>query len=135
MRWINYILTGCVLAGMSACEEDPFVVPAGTVRLIINVNHHGVAIPNAVLFRKNDTLGWPGTDTSLYDARYVADANGNFTIADLGNGEKKITIYAKGIDPSWDSTGTTPVHGYQFVQINTATGESKDVTMEIPVSE
>lgn len=121
--------------GMVSCERDPETVPEGTVRLIINVNHHGVPIPDAKIFRKNGTLDWPGTDTTLYDTKYITDAGGNLTIDDIGNGRKDFVLYAVGVDPSWDSTGTTFVHGYQMFHIVTGIGESKDITAPINVSE
>lgn len=121
--------------GMASCKKDPETVAEGTVRLIINVNHHGFPISNSRIFRKNGTLDWPGTDTTVYDQSYTADANGNLTISDIGNGTKDFVLYAVGIDPSWDTTGTTFVHGYQFYHIVTGIGESKDITTEIGVSE
>ncbi len=120
--------------GMTSCEKDPETVPEGTVRLFINVNHHGLPIANARVFRKEGATTWPGTDTTLYDQVYQVDASGNLTIA-IGNGTKQFVLYAVGVDPSWDSTGTTFVHGYQFYNIVTGIGESKDITSEIGVSE
>jgi hypothetical protein len=129
--FLVFILT----LGMTSCEKDPETVPEGTVRLFINVNHHGFPIANARLFRKDGATTWPGTDTSLYDTRYTTDANGNLTINGIGNGTKEFVLYAIGVDASWDSTGTTFVHGYQMFHIVTAIGESKDITAPINVSE
>jgi hypothetical protein len=119
----------------TGCGDDPKTVEEGTVRLIINVNHHGSPIANARLHRINGTLDWPGTDTTLYDVHYQCDANGNFTIDNIGNGSKDFVVYATGIDPSWDSSGTTPVHGYQMFHIVTAIGEDKDIPVSLYVSE
>lgn len=121
--------------GMLSCGKDPETVPEGAVRLIINVNHHGFPIANARIFRKNGATIWPGTDTTAYDVRYITDENGNLTISDIGNGTKDFVLYAVGTDPSWDSTGTTFVHGYQLFHIVTGIGESKDITTPINVSE
>lgn len=118
-----------------SCSDDPEVVPEGTVRMSINVNHHGYPIANAVVFRKNGTLIYPGEDTTLYDQRYVCDANGNLTITDIGNGTKDLVLYAKGFDPTWDTTIITPVSGYNMYHIVTGIGESKDFHEEIGVSE
>lgn len=119
----------------AGCKKDPKTVPAGTVRLLVTVSHHGVPIPNAVIFRKSGTTVFPGQDTTLYDERYVTDENGQYTIDHLGNGEKQIVIYGKGFDPNWDSTHATPVWGYQYNSWTTATGESRDIPMTVPVSE
>lgn len=120
----------------SGCKKDePVVVTASGVRAIILVQHHGVPIPNARIFLKNGTLVFPGTDTTLYDARYVADANGRFILSGLSNGQNAYTFYAKGVDPNWDTTHVTPVWGYQFLMTDTHTGETKDYNVSVPVSE
>jgi len=129
------IVVLALVAGGSSCTKDPETVPEGTVRLVINVNHHGFPIANAVVFRKNGTLVFPGADTTVYDKRYVTDASGNLTISDVGNENKTMVLYAKGIDPTWDTLVITPVSGYQFVNVTTAIGESKDFSVTIPVSE
>lgn len=121
--------------GMTSCERDPETVPEGTVRLIINVNHHGFPIANARVFRKNGATSFPGEDTTLYDTRYVTDENGNLTLTDIGNGTKDVYLYALGFDPTWDTLVVTPVSGYYGFHIVTRTGESKDVNGQIPVSE
>ena len=133
---VTYLFVAASMVLMSAsCERDPETVPDGNVRLLISVNHHGYPIANATVFRKDDTIGFPGYDTTLYDARYVTDAEGNLVITGLGNGSRTMTLFAKGFDPAWDSLTVTPVSGYQFVNISTAVGESKDFTVTIPVSE
>lgn len=136
MRLLGKILAVFILvSGFTSCKKDPVSVEGGTVRLIVNVNHHGYPIANATVFRKNGTLDFPGTDTTLYDSRYVADASGNLTISDIGNGNKEIVLYAKGYDPVFDTSTITPVWGYQYVSVSTATGEDRDVQVTIPVSE
>lgn len=123
-----FIFSGCR-------EKDPIVVPANGVRAILFVNHHGVAIPHCSIFVKNNTVDFPGQDTTLYDARYVTDATGHLTISGIPNGQSAYIFYAKGIDPNWDTTGTTPVWGYNFIITDTRTGESKDYSLNINVSE
>lgn len=116
-------------------NHDPVIVPANGVRAIIFVNHHGVPIPYARIFVKNGSVSWPGPDTTLYDARYVCDANGQLIISGIPNGQGGYVYYAKGVDPGWDSTQVTPVSGYQFLITNTSTGEDKDYSVSLPVSE
>ena len=118
-----------------SCNNDPETVPGGTVRILVTVSYHGYPIANAVIFQKNGTLVFPGQDTTQYEQRYVTDANGKFTIDHIGNGYKQVVIYAKGYDYAWDSTHVTPVWGYQYTSFTTATGESRDIAMTIPVSE
>lgn len=133
-KWIAFLfISAATLAG---CKKDePVTVPADGVRVLIFVNHHGVAIPNARVFVKNNTVSFPGTDTTLYDARYVTGVDGRLTLSGIPNGQHAYTYYAKGIDPTWDSTGTTPVWGTQFVITDSQTGESKDYSITINVSE
>jgi hypothetical protein len=116
-------------------HDDPVIVQANGVRAFLFVNHHGVAIPFARVFVKNGSVSWPGADTTLYDARYVTDANGLLTISGIPNGQGGYVYYAKGVDPGWDSTHVTPVSGYQFLITDTNTGEDKDYHVSLPVSE
>jgi hypothetical protein len=135
MKTITTILTLFFAMLFVSCDDDPEVVPEGTVRLFVNVNHHGIPISNATVFRKNGTIIFPGFDTTLYETRYVTDENGNLTLTDIGNGDKELVLYAKGIDPSWDTTQTTQVRGYYLGSFSTGIGESKDYNVQIPVSE
>lgn len=133
----HFLFLGLILLSFSACKKDdePLIVPANGVRVMLFVNHHGVPIANARIFVKNNTVNFPGQDTTQYDARYVTDANGRLTISGIPNGQSAYVYYAKGIDPGWDTTGTTPVWGYQYVITDTQTGENKDYSLTINVSE
>jgi hypothetical protein len=132
---MRYSVVFIFMLALFGCKPDPDQVDAGRVRLLVTVSHHNTPIPNAVVFRKNGTLEFPGQDTSLYEKRYVTDEQGKLILDDIGNGTKKILLYATGIDPLWDTTQQTPVWGYQYTTIETRIGESKDVVMVIPVSE
>ncbi len=44
------------------------------------VMHHSKPIANATVFIKFNAKEFPGTDTTLYDAKVRADANGNYSI-------------------------------------------------------
>jgi hypothetical protein len=44
------------------------------------VLHHEKLIPGARVFIKFNAKEFPGTDTTIYDSKVVADANGNYTI-------------------------------------------------------
>lgn len=125
-----------ILASLAlvSCKKDK-QAEAGIVSLEVNVHHHNVAIPHARIFVKNDTQQFPGHDTTQYDAAYTTDVNGYYKIPNIGNGKKEMVIYAKGIDPSWDSTGTTPVWGFTTTAIKTRLGEDKAESVSIAVSE
>ena len=132
MRYFTLILAAGIL--LMGCKKDD-EIEAGTVTLDVHVHHHHVPIPNAKIFVKNGTQQFPGQDTTQYDASYTTDANGYYKIANVGNGKKEMVIYAKGIDPSWDTTGTTPVWGFSTVLIETRMGEDKASSVSIAVSE
>ena len=131
------LLLSFISLAIFSCRKDdePVIVPANGVRALILVQHHGSPIPYARIFVKNGTLTFPGTDTTLYDARFVCDANGRLTISGISNGQDAYTYYAKGVDPGWDSTHVTPVWGYQYLMTDTHTGENKDYNVSVPVSE
>ncbi|MCA6364748.1 MAG: hypothetical protein IM638_17065 [Bacteroidetes bacterium] len=131
-RLICYILP---LLMWGSCAKETDILPPGDVTLQIAVKHHNIPIPNAVVFRKNGTFIFPGRDTSLYDTRYVTDAQGKLTLANIGNGQRDMVLYVTGIDPNWDSTQTTPVWGYQLLNLYTRPGFDSLVNVLVPVSE
>ncbi|HTL80646.1 MAG TPA: hypothetical protein VL651_03015 [Bacteroidia bacterium] len=116
-------------------NNNPKTVPAAVVRCFITAAHHSVPVPYCSLFVKWGTVNFPGTDSTLYDERHVCDANGQFTLTGIPNGDEAFTVYAKGIDAGWDSTHATPVWGEKWMIISTHQLESKDTTLDIPVSE
>lgn len=124
-----------VLLLSPACTKEPPTYPPGDVTISLRVNHHGVPIPHAVIWRKNGTAIFPGRDSSLYQTRYVTDSEGRFTITDIGNGQKEMVLYAEGIDPTWDSTLITPVWGYQLLNFYTRPGFDSLLNVTVPVSE
>jgi hypothetical protein len=135
MRRLFFLFTLSAFLFAGCKKDEPVVVNAANVRALLVVQHHGVPIPYARIFVKNGTVSWPGPDTTVYDARFVADANGRLTISQIPNGQNAYTYYAKGVDPGWDSTHVTPVSGYQFLITDTHTGETKDYNVSVPVSE
>lgn len=113
----------------------PKTVPSGEVKIHVNVKHHSVPIAFSKVYVKTGSLEFPGKDSSLYEYYITTDQQGYVLMENIGNGEKKFILYAKGIDPAWDSTGTTPVWGFQPVYLNTNPGEDKERFITIPVSE
>lgn len=45
-----------------------------------NIKHHAKVIPFCTVFIKYDASELPGTDTTIFDAKVKADADGNYTI-------------------------------------------------------
>jgi hypothetical protein len=59
------------------------------------VEHHGVPIPNAVVYIKYNTTEFPGEDGTTYNTSVTADNQGNYTI-DFYKGT--YYVYAVGLD-------------------------------------
>lgn len=135
MKRVFNILIVLLLATSCKKQNETHTVPAAVVRCFITAAHHSIPVPNCSLFIKWGTVNFPGTDSTLYDERHVCDANGQFTLTGIPNGDEAFTVYAKGIDAGWDSTHVTPVWGEKWMIISTHQLESKDTTLEIPVSE
>lgn len=74
------------------------------------VVHHSKAIAGARVFIKFDAKEFPGTDTTLYDSKVVADANGNFRVA-CYKGDYYLFGYGHdlAIDPPYVVVGGVPV--------------------------
>lgn len=74
------------------------------------VKHHTKSIANARIFVKFGSNNFPGADTNLYDHRFSADLNGNFSIQ-LYKGN--YYFYAIGLDyaiaPPYTVKGGIPV--------------------------
>lgn len=60
-----------------ACKKDQL---GGSATIKGEVLHHAKLIPGARVFIKFNATDFPGTDTTLYDAKVVADANANYMI-------------------------------------------------------
>ena len=60
------------------------------------VQHHDDPIANAIVYIKYDAVEFPGEDVSVYDASVMADANGNYEIADLRKGD--YYLFGSGFD-------------------------------------
>lgn len=133
LKHLGLLLFAASLA-LPACKKND-KVEAGNVTLDVKVHHHHVPIANARIYIKNNTQEFPGHDTAHYDAAYTTDVSGFYRITNIGNGKREMVIYARGIDPSWDSTGTTPVWGFGTTTIKTSLGEDKASSVSIAVSE
>ncbi|MES2761596.1 MAG: hypothetical protein V4677_05295 [Bacteroidota bacterium] len=82
----------CLAFSFSACKKNQLGGKA-TVKGV--VAHHGVPIPNAVVYIKFKTSEFPGDDGTTYDTSVSADAEGNYSI-DFYKGT--YYLYAVGLD-------------------------------------
>ena len=60
-----------------SCKKNQL---GGSSTITGTVVHHAKFIPGARVFIKFDAKDFPGTDTTKYDDKVAADANGNYTI-------------------------------------------------------
>lgn len=77
-----------------SCKKNEL---GGSSTISGKVMHHSKAIPGARVFIKFDAQEFPGADTSLYDAKTSADAEGNYSFS-CYKGE--YYVYASGKDPA-----------------------------------
>ncbi len=76
MKHSNYFLFFGLIVFFS-CKKNQL---GGTSTIQGVVKHHSKLIANATVFIKFNAKDLPGIDTTLYDDKVKADANGNYTI-------------------------------------------------------
>jgi len=109
--------------GVSSCKKNEL---NGSSNIHGKVVHHTKAISGARVFIKFDATEFPGKDTALYDAKVLADANGNFSI-DCYKGDYYLYGYGQdlAIDPPYLVVGGVPVK----------IRKNEDVDVQIAVTE
>lgn len=73
----NSIVFLLFLALLVNCKKNQL---GGKSAISGTIKHHAKIIANATVFIKFNAKDLPGTDTTLFDAKVRADANGNYTI-------------------------------------------------------
>ena len=112
-----------IIAIFFSCKKNQL----GGNRVITGVvAHHSKVIANSTVFIKFNASEFPGSDTTLYDAKVKADGNGNYTIKCYkGN----YYLYGYGYDYDilypYIVVGGLPVH----------VGSKKTVQVDIAVTE
>jgi hypothetical protein len=103
----NLLLTLFAALVVLACKKNQL---NGTSNIHGKVVHHTKAISGARVFIKFDATEFPGKDTTAYDTKVVADANGNFSI-DCYKGDYYLYGYGHdlAIDPPYVVFGGVPV--------------------------
>jgi hypothetical protein len=71
------VISFLLLIFICGCKKNQL---GGKATIKGSVLHHEKLIPKARIFIKFNTKEFPGTDTTSYDSKVVADANGNYTI-------------------------------------------------------
>lgn len=129
IRWFVIISLVLLFSSCKKEKENGPVIITGNAEVVGQVMHHTWEVPGVRVYVKANATSFPGPDTTLYDSRQVADANGYVGFTGLGNGPHY--FYAVGYDPvQMDSvTGSYPLN------IELRPGEHKDYSITIPVSE
>jgi len=112
------------IALFTGCTPDPG--PGGKATIKGKVTHHGLAIPNAVVYIKYGASEFPGESASSYDKSTNADQSGSYSFSGLNKG--KYYLYGIGFDTIVNQTlkGGIPVE----IKKKTETLEK-----EVPVTE
>lgn len=119
MKYFFLIVTVALLA--TSCKKNE---AGGSSKVYGTVAHHGVAIPYSRVFIKYGAKEFPGTDTSLYDAKFSTDATASYTF-ELYQGD--YFLYGYGYD------NTVPGIVTGGVPYKLRKNESKK--LEVPVTE
>src|SRR5688572_9930555 len=92
---MNYfkILSIIAIFSFVSCKKNQL---GGKSTVFGKVAHHSKSIANATVFIKFNAKEFPGRDTTVYDAKVKADANGNYSFK-CYRGE--YYLYGFGIDP------------------------------------
>lgn len=121
----NKILMLLVLVLMASCKKNG---TGGKATIEGSVEHHGLMIPNSMVYIKYKTTEFPGADVSVYDAKTQADATGHYKIENMRMG----TYYLYGA--GYDSSIYLPVSG--GVPLVIKFSERKNtIDFDIPVTE
>ena len=74
----NSVIGILLLISIWGCKKNQL---GGKATVKGSVLHHEKLIPRARIFVKFNAKEFPGADTTSYDSRVVADADGNYTLA------------------------------------------------------
>ncbi len=103
----SFLIAFIVGLGSASCKKNQL---DGNSIIRGKVVHHSKAIAGARVFIKFNAKEFPGKDTSIYDAKVLADANGNFNFY-CYKGDYYLFGYGQdlAIDPPYIVIGGVPV--------------------------
>lgn len=113
-----------------SCKKENTLKPiSGNLQLKVRAMHHSWGVPYLPIYLKKNATEWPGNDTTAYDLKATADAEGNviFTNLSLGN----YYLFGSGYDPIF----MMPVSGYSPVSLSTSNSADGVVNKIFYVSE
>jgi hypothetical protein len=103
----NLIIILIICIASFSCKKNEL---GGKSTVEGTVFHHSKAIANARVFIKYNATEFPGSDTTAYDEKVTADANGKYSLKVY---KGKYYLYGYGIDlqvpPPYHVVGGVPV--------------------------
>ncbi len=120
VAFINFIF----LLAFFGCKKNQL---DGKSTIKGNIKHHAKIIANATVFIKFNATELPGTDTTLYDAKVRADANGDYTIKCY---KGKYFLYGYGYD-NQVTTNNGRVTGGSPVSVR----NNENITIDLAITE
>lgn len=115
MKTLKILAAAICIVSFSACKKEGI---GGKASVNGHVQHHGKAIPNAIVYIKYGATELPGTNASDYDNSTMASASdAHYEFEELRKGD--YYLYATG----YDSACVCTVEGGTSIQIKDKTGE------------
>ena len=119
---------GCRKDNMQKNESGQVVVQ-GNFTLKIKAKHHWLGVPYLPVYLKKNASTWPGTDSTKYEFKTIADNDGSCEFDHLFPG--KYYLYAHGFDSVFGMT----VIGYGPIDLNSTTEPDHEYDYILNVSE
>ncbi len=110
-------------------NEKAQVVVQGNITLKVRAVHHWWGVPYLPVYLKKNTTSWPGTDSTKFEFKAVADQNGNCEFIHLFPGH--YYLYAHGFDALFGMD----VIGYHALELNSSTSPNNKLDFILTVSE
>lgn len=117
MKKNSYLIILVLVASLTfSCKKNQL---GGKSTISGTVSHHSKVIPHATVFIKFNAKEFPGKDTSVYDAKVVADAAGKYSFK-CYKGDYYLYGYGRDYDiPSpYVVVGGAPAHIRQREDLN-----------------
>ena len=133
---LNSLIAFASVVFFAGCKKENTVKNAsgqiavqGNFTLKIRAMHHWWGVPYLPVYLKKNATSWPGSDSTKYEFRTIADNDGNCEFDHLFPGN--YYIYAHGMDAVFGMN----VIGYGPVQLNSTTAPNNEFDFTLNVSE
>src|ERR1043165_9821628 len=134
VRFVSCLFFPVLIAVLSGgCKKDDTssspVQVQGNMSVNVRAMHHTWGVPGLPLYLKKNATVWPGTDSSKYEFKVMADHDGNGSFEHLFPGN--YYVYAHGNDSIFGAYVT----GYHAIQLNSTTAPANELDLILQVSE